>query len=256
MIPVTISAVITTHRRPEYLAAAMDSVIAQTWPVDEILVVEDGEDPDTAEVVSARAAAGIAVRHLRAPRGAVCPAASRNIGLEAARSSHVAFLDDDDTWSPGKIAAQALACQERVLVCGNARRTDGDPYFPGTSDRLVVLSELDHHNPVITSTVLARCDALIMIGGFDTTPRLRGAEDYDAWLRLAECYGPFRYLGAELAGYDCAHDARLSHDHVRGEVRLARVRGRALRRRPLLLRRWASLMRSSAGILLALTRAT
>lgn len=252
MTPISVSAVITTHRRPERLAMAMDSVLAQTWPVDEILVVEDGEDPATAEVVSARAAAGISLRHLRAPRGAVCPAASRNIGLGAARSTHVAFLDDDDTWNPEKIAAQAPACQEYVLVCGNARRTDGTLYFPATDDRVIELAELDHHNPVITSTVLARREPLIGIGGFDTAARLRGVEDYDAWLRLSERHGNLGYLSVELAGYECAHDIRLSRDRVRGELGLARVRARALRRRPLLLRRWVSLARSSAGLLLAM----
>ena len=100
----SVSVVIPVFEARETLKAALASVAAQTLQPLEILVVDDASPvpPD----VPAPA------RTLRAPRNRG-PAAARNLGIAAARGRFVAFLDADDLWLPGKLAAQAEAALAR-----------------------------------------------------------------------------------------------------------------------------------------------
>lgn len=246
------TAVITTHQRPAALGRALDSVLAQTRPVDDVLVVEDGVDPETAEVVASRRG-GPPIRHLRVSPGRVCPAASRNLAVRESRSTHIAFLDDDDAWAPDKNEIQVACIGGRVLACGNALRSDGRPYFPDGPDRDVTPRELRRHNPVITSTVLVRRRDVAAAGGFRESTSLRGVEDFDLWLRLADCAGSFVYSGAQLAIYECEDADRLSTARLRGEVRLARVRALDLARKPTRGGSWLAVAKSWAAVGVATT---
>jgi glycosyltransferase involved in cell wall biosynthesis len=101
-----ISVVIPTHNRPELLAEALASVAAQSLPPAEVIVVDDASDPP----VSPRQLdlGGIPVKLLRhdQARGG---AAAKNTGVAAATGGLLAFLDDDDLYAPGYLAAAAAA---------------------------------------------------------------------------------------------------------------------------------------------------
>src|SRR5262249_10136906 len=97
----TVSAVIPAHDARAFIATAIDSVHAQTHPVDEIVVVDDRSSDGTADLVATRY--GPAVRLVRGSVGGA--AAARNAGWRAARSEWIAFLDADDEWVPTKIEA-------------------------------------------------------------------------------------------------------------------------------------------------------
>lgn len=194
----TVSVVIPTYNRARFLPAAVASVRAQTYPCDEILIVDDGSSDNTSEVV---AALGAGVRLIRQANAG--PAAARNRGINEARCDLVAFLDTDDRWLPGKLAAQVELFQREPalgLVCADmaieddagARLVesnfvqrglqqefaglDGRP-LPDAPRRLLEL------NFVNTSTVIAKRQLLVGLGGFDT--RLRFGEDLELWLRIA-----------------------------------------------------------------------
>ncbi len=92
--------VIPTRRRPEFLAAAVDSVLRQTYPASEIVVVCDGPDAELPESLPCAA-----VQVLDRPREGV--AAARNAGIAATTAEWVCFLDDDDLWHPERLAAIA-----------------------------------------------------------------------------------------------------------------------------------------------------
>jgi glycosyltransferase involved in cell wall biosynthesis len=248
-----ITAVITTHRRPEALGRALDSVLAQTQLPAGVLVVEDGADPATAAVVTSRRGL-LPIRHLRVAPGRVCPAASRNLALREATTSHVAFLDDDDAWAPDKSEVQMARIGHAVLSCGNAMRSDGRPYFPEGHDRVIQPGELRRHNPVITSTAIVCREDALTVGGFSEKASLRGVEDFDMWLRLADRAGAFVYLGSHLALYECGDSTRLSGDGLRGEVRLARVRTGDVARHPLHPMPWGAAARSCVGVGIAATQ--
>ncbi len=101
-----VSVVIPTRFRPDLVVRAAASALAQTHPDVEVIVVIDGPDPDTAAALAAIADPRLRVLALPANGGA---ARARNRGIEAATGRWVAFLDDDDHWYPGKLAAQVAA---------------------------------------------------------------------------------------------------------------------------------------------------
>jgi len=102
-----ISVVIPAFNRESYLGEAIESVLAQGRPETELIVVDDGSTDGTASVASSHPG----VVCLRLPhRG---PAAARNAGIAAARGELIAFLDSDDLWAPGKLAAQLEVLQQR-----------------------------------------------------------------------------------------------------------------------------------------------
>ncbi len=181
----TVTVVVTTYQHAHWIGAALASVTAQTRPVDEVVVVDDGSTDDPAAVV-AQWPGVVLVRQEN--RGL---SAARNTGLRAATSSHVLFLDADDLLTPVAVAA-GLHCAARhagaAFVYGAHRRVDGEGrplggrrYSPaGTEPRATLL----RGNAVaMHATALYRRDVLLAAGGFDEG--LRRCEDYDLYLRLA-----------------------------------------------------------------------
>jgi len=109
-----VSVIIPTYRRPGLLRLAVDSVLAQTYPNLEVIVVHDGPDPETAEAMR-----GIDPRvryHELAVNSG--PGAARNAGIDLARGEWIGFLDDDDRWLPHKLQTQiaALVPGERNII--------------------------------------------------------------------------------------------------------------------------------------------
>ncbi len=112
-----VSAVIPAYNREKTIRRCIDSVIAQTYPVFEIIVVDDGSTDQTLAVIKQEY--GSAVRIIRQNhKGAQ---AARNAGIRAARGEYVAFLDSDDEWLPKKIELQVqeLCKNADVVVSGN-----------------------------------------------------------------------------------------------------------------------------------------
>jgi glycosyltransferase involved in cell wall biosynthesis len=98
---VKVSALIPTYNRRPYLFRAIDSILAQTMPVDEIIVVDDGSTDGTFEAI--RSSYGTRVKALRQENRGV--SAARRLAVEVARGEWIAFLDSDDEWLPGRNAA-------------------------------------------------------------------------------------------------------------------------------------------------------
>ncbi len=104
----TVSVIIPTYNRAQVLPAAVDSVLAQTVPPEEILIVDDGSSDETAAVCARFTAP---VRYIRIDNGGAGRA--RNIGLAEARGEWIAFLDSDDQWIPEKLAVQLAVLAEK-----------------------------------------------------------------------------------------------------------------------------------------------
>ncbi len=108
-----VSIIIPCYNAERWVAATLESALAQTWPEKEIIVVNDGSTDGSAAAARAFAARG--VRIIDQPnRGA---SAARNTGLRAARGDFIQFLDADDLLAPDKIAPQA-----RLLAAGDGTR--------------------------------------------------------------------------------------------------------------------------------------
>jgi glycosyltransferase involved in cell wall biosynthesis len=187
-----VTVVIPTRDRPDLLALTLRTVLWQQSVQTEILVVDDGEEPGTAELV--RQVGDSRVRLLRNsnPHGV---SGARNMGIAASRGKWIAFLDDDDLWAPRKLAAQLAMAETSgaawvyagdVTVDEDLHVVAGAPPPPPTR----VISDLPRHNavPAGSSNVVVRRDLLKAAGTFD--PELRTSEDWDLWLRLAAKSAP------------------------------------------------------------------
>ena len=107
-----VSVVVPTYNRAELIQEAIESVLRQTTPVHEIIVVDDGSTDSTCELVRSYGDRVVLLRHDR--RG---PAAARNRGLARATGDWIAFLDSDDVWTPTKLEKQ-LQYLDRHPECG------------------------------------------------------------------------------------------------------------------------------------------
>jgi glycosyltransferase involved in cell wall biosynthesis len=116
-----VSAIIPTFNRRNYIRRAIDSVLAQTTPVDEIIVVDDGSTDGTAEALETWY--GSRVRVVRQENSGVSGA--RRLGIQEACGEWIAFLDSDDEWTPERneklLAAAAVVPRDVAWIFGNLR---------------------------------------------------------------------------------------------------------------------------------------
>lgn len=191
-VAVRFSVVIPSYQRAELTARAVESVLAQSWPASEIIVVDDGSTDGTAERIAAYAPR---VNVLRQPNAGV--AAARNAGVAAARHEWIAFLDSDDVWTVDHLGSMARA----IILTGRA----ADLYFADTRladggllwDRAGVALSCDHElrhrgtgaewamlsrQPMMMQSSVVRRSAYLGIGGQDR--RLPCREDTHFFLRL------------------------------------------------------------------------
>lgn len=110
---IRISVVIPTFNRAKEIVAAVQSVLCQTLPPHEILVIDDGSSDNTREVLLPLMDR---IRYIRKPNGGASSA--RNRGVREATGDWIAFLDSDDTWAPTKLEKQAnCMVQTGASVC-------------------------------------------------------------------------------------------------------------------------------------------
>jgi glycosyltransferase involved in cell wall biosynthesis len=166
----------------------VDSVLAQTFGDFELIVVDDGSSDDTGDVVRARKDPRLKV--IRTENGGV--SAARNIGLDAATSLYVAFLDADDAWRPAKLERQHAVMGDRpeVGLCFPSAQLVDDQLRPfgldPAVDRADYTAALLLEGNVVAgggSSVLARTSVVDRAGGFDRG--LSQCADWDMWLRMS-----------------------------------------------------------------------
>ncbi|MFM7100229.1 MAG: glycosyltransferase family 2 protein [Verrucomicrobiota bacterium] len=179
---------VPAYNYARYLPEALDSVLAQTWPAWECVVVDDGSTDDTPAVGARYAALDSRFRVIRKKNGGL--SAARNTGIEAAQGDWVAFLDADDVWCPGFLA-QAVGVIRRgdvrlgLVACAASRLSpDGQVVsVPAVADREVTCADIVRRTRFSPSTVVARRMVFGEVGGFEET--LRSCEDRDMWIRIA-----------------------------------------------------------------------
>jgi glycosyltransferase involved in cell wall biosynthesis len=197
-----VSALIPTYNRRKYIFRAIDSVLAQTVPVDEVIVVDDGSSDGTAEALRARYGSLVAVFR----QNNMGVSAARRRAVEESRGEWVAFLDSDDEWLPDRNALllrAASSVPKRVAwIFGDTRfvtdQGEGDTVF-GTNGLILdrdlrtfdnPLSELvwdiARARPQILESSLVRRSALVELKCFNEELRL--AEDFLASLKVASRY--------------------------------------------------------------------
>jgi len=219
--PPIVSVVIPCYRAAGFVADAIDSVLAQEGVPREVLVVDDGspDGPELEAIALRYADAPAPVRLLKEPHRGL--AATRNAGIEGARGPWLAFLDADDCWMPGFLAAQlALAEREQadVVYCdavffGGSEKDGATVMTWHPSERPVTLAAVlaERCLPVM-STIVARTDAVRRVGGFD--PDLAWGEDFELWARMLDDGACFAW-SSDVRVRRRIHADNLSHDTLR-----------------------------------------
>ena len=192
----SVSVIVPCHNGAKFLADAIDSILAQTYPALEILVVDDGSTDGTEAIVRQYAAP---VRYIRQTCQGVSVA--RNTGIQASRGNYLVFLDHDDRLLPNALAV-GVDCLVKNPGCGFAYGrhqtidTDGNPeglatYVGLTQEqtnlKVSVANDyalmLSGNFPVPPARIMFRRQVLEQVGGFDLA--LTNSQDYDICLRVA-----------------------------------------------------------------------
>jgi glycosyltransferase involved in cell wall biosynthesis len=181
----SIAVVIPAYNSARLIGATILSVLEQSLPADEIIVVDDGSTDDTAAVAESF---GPGVKVFRCQNGG--QAAARTFGTQLATSDWISYLDHDDLWDPRKLERQMeelVRHSADFCLTGriNFSETDGHKtfgrVFPGCPIDAVRERFFAGEIPY-GSAVMVRRSAVLALGGFRTD--LRICDDWDMWLRL------------------------------------------------------------------------
>lgn len=207
-----ISVVISTYNRLELISRALDSIINQTLPADEIIVVDDGSVDNSASWIKQRYPD---LRVLVQPNQGVSTA--RNNGIRLARNDWIALLDSDDEWLPNKLKQQVAAIEQhpKTVLCHcdeqwvrNGRRVN--PMKKHAKAGGWIFEQCLPRCVISPSATMLRKTLLDEVGWFDES--LPACEDYDLWLRVCARY-PVLYIEQQLLIKYGGHADQLSRLH-------------------------------------------
>ena len=219
----SVAVVIPCFDHSHVLGAALESVLSQDSPADEIVVVDDGSTDDPAAVVSDFPGVSLIRQEHRGP------SAARNVGLRAVSADKVIFLDADDRLLPRAVSAGRACFLERpdaAFVYGGYEQMLGRS-VEERFKRCTTHEDLVRCNWIaMIATVMFDRSKLIDVGGFDEA--LSMCEDWDAYLRLARIH-PYA-AHDELVAVYVRHASNRSNDQHELRRWIAAVRERELQR--------------------------
>ncbi|MDZ8088197.1 MAG: glycosyltransferase [Nostoc sp. DedQUE12b] len=230
-----VSVIIPAYNSEKTIIETVQSVLNQTFKNFELIIINDGSQDSTLDVIAEIKDPRIKVFSYPNAGGNV----SRNRGLKHAVGEFISFLDADDLWTPDKLQCQLKSLQENltakvayswtdyidenseIVLSGTHVTANGDVY-----EKLLVTNFLENgSNPLI------RREALIELGGFDEY--LCAAQDWDMWLRLA-CKFDFICVPCPQILYRISPNS-VSSNLVRQEKACLQVLERACKERSLAL---------------------
>ncbi|MEN6627596.1 MAG: glycosyltransferase family A protein [Candidatus Sumerlaeia bacterium] len=216
MVSPAVSFVIPCYNCAPWLGAALESLVAQTSPDWEAIVVDDGSTDDSAAVAADYAARDGRVRLIRQPNAGV--GAARNSGAREASGRRLVFFDADDLMHPEFVEVMSgvldahpdaigCACEYDLFDDSGARLPHP---LPAGGERLTVRDMFNGAAWTIHAGMIRR-ELFDKVGGFDTT--LKNSDDWDFWLRSL-VHGDFIAVRRILAHYR-RHPAQKSRNYLR-----------------------------------------
>jgi glycosyltransferase involved in cell wall biosynthesis len=200
-----VSIIIPVHNAGAYLGETLRSALNQTYPVTEIIVVDDGSTDRSLEIARGYARDDSRIQIFQQPQRG--PSAARNLGIAKAKGELIAPLDADDLWRPTKLERQVAVMQK-----GGSRIGLVYTWFALIDGQGVILST--GHHPMAQGEVLRECCrrnivgngsgammrkcAIVECGGYDE--QLSRCEDYKLYVAIAERY-LFGMVPEHLTGY-------------------------------------------------------
>ncbi len=231
-----VSVLMLTYNRPQMIGRAISSLRAQSFADWELIVVQDGFNPDTGRLLEEWLASDPRIHYF--PRGVVGSIAeASNFGLSQARGEYVAILDDDDYWTcTDKLQRQVefLDRNREYVACGGGYVLVGEnesplgKYFKPERDA-EIRSRALLANPIVNSTALFRrvVDGRPVL--YDNA--IRQFADWDFWLTagaLGKLYNFPVYL-THYALWDGGSSFRNQKENARAAIRIVRKHRRQYR---------------------------
>lgn len=203
-----VSICIPTFNRKDYLLETLESVLAQTYPDYEIVIVDDGSTDGTGDMIRNN---NYAVRYYWQQNSG--DAAARNKLIELAKGRYITFIDSDDLLLPDAVERMAKVTEaekEPVVVYGPYIRIDELGNDKGTSKRILRSGNITRY--LFEDILVHSCGSMFPkkilqeAGGFDTS--LPVCSDYDLWLRFSMKY---RFIALKEPTFKRRrHDSNLS----------------------------------------------
>lgn len=215
-----VSVVIPTRNRPAVVSRAVTSALSQTFYDLEVIVVDDGSDDETEDVLRGLASSDDRLRVLRTTGGRGAPTA-RNHGIDAARAELVAFLDDDDEWLPDKIALQVGELDDdpglTLIGCHHEEVTSrGAAAYVGPRTW--------HPHALLWCNFLGSASFVVARRPPRFDPELEACQDWDLWVRSIAKGGTARVIPEVLVRYSAEGSDRITESSARrlaGHARFA-----------------------------------
>jgi glycosyltransferase involved in cell wall biosynthesis len=194
-----ISIIMPAFNAEHYICESIESVLGQSYPNIELIVINDGSTDNTVDKISRLMGSIIYVKTEN--KGV---SAARNLGIQHAKGEWLAFLDADDIWFPNKLQLQF----DQLNGCNwsytdsyylgekfnhETKRSELSPLLAGN-----IFNHLLTENIITTSSVLVKKSLIQNVGGFDET--LEALEDWKLWLDIAK-ENPISYINEPLLKY-------------------------------------------------------
>ena len=205
-----ISVIMPAYNAEKYIAASIESVLAQTYSDWELVVVDDGSTDSTATIVKEFVKRDQRIKYVFQENGRLGKA--RNTGIRNASGSLIAFLDSDDLWIKTKLEAQTRTMAEnKADVVYSKAWVFTDKEITAQTETMMstvglfsgpdFFDSLIRQNQLPVLTVLLKKSTLDRVGLFEEAKPYHGCEDYDLWLRLAKAGFVFYGMPDVLARY-------------------------------------------------------
>jgi teichuronic acid biosynthesis glycosyltransferase TuaG len=205
-----VSIIMPAYNAAKTIAESIDSVLQQSFPAWELIIVNDGSQDETASIGKAFQQADNRVVLVNLEKNAGLPNA-RNEGIRKARGTFIAFLDSDDLWHPDKLTLQLnfheknkhVAISHTDFQSFSERASNNRPFKNLVNLRAkkdgFLFPQICYSNVVGILTVMVKRELLLRVGLFDTS--LWTMEDHDLWVRIAKNKAYFGYIPNVLAYY-------------------------------------------------------
>lgn len=209
-----ISVVIPSFNHAEWIGAAIDSVISQTYKNFELLIIDNNSTDFTDEILANYSDARIRVVKVE-NLGSI--AFSRNRALDLARGEWIAFLDSDDSWKTNKLQTCSehfsqetdFIYHDLTIISSEKKKRKHQTIKSRKLTNPIFLDLLVGGNTIATSSVVLRSQVYREVNGMRENPELIGTEDFNTWLRVSKITDKFKLIPISL-GYYRVHDKNVS----------------------------------------------
>lgn len=202
-----ISIIIPTYNSEHFIDKTIQSVINQTYKDWELIIVDDLSKDNTSKILEKWQKKDSRIQLIFLDKNSGGPAHPKNVAILKAVGKYVAYLDHDDEWLPQKLEKQIVLIENNnsvgLVSCGallvNAAGKTFGSYTPPKNKN--IFPEILLRNPIHSnSSVIVRLEIIKEIGSRDE--KIKGAEDWDMWIRIAKAGYRFAFVHEPLFKYN------------------------------------------------------